>query len=106
MGTPSRKHSEEIYYTQSHDEPHSSSITQIYRPPAKSEKLTISFYLPRTIQDPARGMQRGSPQAFSTSRTMEGDRSTQSPHRPFSDPTPSPASSDYAPTSTRASQSS
>jgi len=64
-------------------------------------------------------MQRGSPQAFSTSRTMEGDRSTQSPaarhqalpqsqspHRTFSEPTTSPASSDYAPTSTRASQSS
>ena len=64
-------------------------------------------------------MQRGSPQAFSTSRTMEGDRSTQStaarhqalpqsqsPHRTFSEPATSPTSSEFAHTTTRASQSS
>ncbi|KAH7397765.1 hypothetical protein BKA64DRAFT_672780 [Cadophora sp. MPI-SDFR-AT-0126] len=62
-------------------------------------------------------MQRESPQAISTSRTMEGDGSTQSsaarhpalpqyqsPHRTFSEPATSPTFSDFTPTTTRASQ--
>lgn len=61
-------------------------------------------------------MQRGSPHSISTSRTMSGAQGqsstrhralpqSQSPHQTFSEPAGSPTSSNFAPTTTRASQS-